>query len=774
MKKLMLMVITVAVFCWSIPKPMESIENYNVMLLHGAYGSDQGFLDITDTNKTTEAYYAKASLDNGAALGRYYEAPDKKDPRLLHWFTTKVLDEPEMDTSDVHPKHSYVYQWRSFSNPANSSINNAVELGKRSWRMTGFEHRRAMMEEAQEVKASFYDIAKDDSLHGQKALDSIRKNPDLYRQLASRYILVGHSMGGVVSREYVQGDFYNGDVDKIITLDSPHEGTGALNMQLRMMDGWETAGKTITQVLFTAGLGGITLSILDGTEFAMNALFLTTAALTPFNFLVDLFVAWKLEHYKKDDPLVCYVDPHGNEKDACKDSVNILDLKEKSFIADSMPMFRLLAGENSMTFTDPKLSWRNAVSWLVPEALTSAVVNIGALVTGGGSARVNNTNTLTGLMLGLAGGVNLQDHGSSLVETSNGLGLNTSMLIDPNVDVKRSTFNAAKNASDVSLSVLNYTLSAFEAAFIGMAFIPNEAIKKAARASLVSITAFTILSDAIMATAAGASDLSESHMMPLYKKNLESWFGEKNSFTPIGNGASSHTPYLMEDFLYEKPFVNLALSDSRTMDSLEKLVPEVNDFEDVIAFLKAELSKEDSLKKVVYGNCQTAKDSSDADSVMTQKLFASRDSVLATKSSLTKFASQINGVLDSACLNNVSCLKSRLKEFVSARDVLNRNCYFESDSLQKVPLCEIGLYGTRDSVRIKDSVVTVGSVSKHVYNTVNDKGDSVFADTLHIYGTFEQRIYSDFRNSPLKFKSESDWYKVGVKVDRWERVDGAS
>ena len=29
-------------------------------------------------------------------------------------------------------------------------------------------------------------------------------------------------MGEVVSREYVQGDFYNGDVDKIITLDSPH------------------------------------------------------------------------------------------------------------------------------------------------------------------------------------------------------------------------------------------------------------------------------------------------------------------------------------------------------------------------------------------------------------------------------------------------------------------------------------------------------------------------------------------------------------------------
>ena len=55
----------------------------------------------------------------------------------------------------------------------------------------------------------------------------MRKNPDHYHKLASRYILIGHSMGGVASREYVQGNFYNGDVDKIITLDSPHEGTGA-------------------------------------------------------------------------------------------------------------------------------------------------------------------------------------------------------------------------------------------------------------------------------------------------------------------------------------------------------------------------------------------------------------------------------------------------------------------------------------------------------------------------------------------------------------------
>lgn len=47
------------------PSQRESIENYNVMIIHGAYGSEKGFLDEKDTN---EAFYAGTSLENGATL----------------------------------------------------------------------------------------------------------------------------------------------------------------------------------------------------------------------------------------------------------------------------------------------------------------------------------------------------------------------------------------------------------------------------------------------------------------------------------------------------------------------------------------------------------------------------------------------------------------------------------------------------------------------------------------------------------------------------------
>ena len=162
------------------------------------------------------------------------------ESRITKWLSDYVFEEPS-DDAYRNARHSYIYVWRSFANPANSSHNNAFELGDRRWSLQGtnYKKRRALTEEAQEVKAKIYsqqeigDSVVVDSTVGQAALEIMRQNPDLYRQLASLYILIGHSMGGVASREYIQNsDYYHGDVDKIITLDSPHERIGALNMQV--------------------------------------------------------------------------------------------------------------------------------------------------------------------------------------------------------------------------------------------------------------------------------------------------------------------------------------------------------------------------------------------------------------------------------------------------------------------------------------------------------------------------------------------------------------
>ena len=267
MKKIFCLMLVLFVASYAVPRPMESIENYNVLMVHGAYGSDKNYIQtivdsLSDDLEKSNPNYTINRNQLYVDVAREFEKIDVKNMvfpeanevnhfigeanlgdydkgnRITNWLNRIVFE----DDSSISPQTSYIYNWRSFSNPANSSLKNAYELGSRTWNKGnkkygegGFGHRRSLVEEAQEVKAFSVLNEKGERVYGQVALEIIRKNPDLYRQLPSRYILIGHSMGGVVSREYVQGNFYNGDVDKIITLDSPHEGTGALNMQLGLL-----------------------------------------------------------------------------------------------------------------------------------------------------------------------------------------------------------------------------------------------------------------------------------------------------------------------------------------------------------------------------------------------------------------------------------------------------------------------------------------------------------------------------------------------------------
>ncbi|MBO5951073.1 MAG: hypothetical protein J6Q11_10240 [Fibrobacteraceae bacterium] len=191
---------------------MESLSEYNLVLVHGA-GSHWGGLDCENTIYS-EAAKTKNRIggigeDGSSATGMIKE--------LKPWI---------QDTLFNGDYEWLVYLQRPFTNPANSPSNNGNEIGKRTWKGSNkCSARRSLFEEIQEVHAK-----------GQDSLNRFRNDSlDSYRKIPSRYILVSHSMGGVVSREYVQGNFYNGDVDKIITLDSPHEGTGALNMQVCLL-----------------------------------------------------------------------------------------------------------------------------------------------------------------------------------------------------------------------------------------------------------------------------------------------------------------------------------------------------------------------------------------------------------------------------------------------------------------------------------------------------------------------------------------------------------
>lgn len=173
MKNLFIMITAFVFSCWAITKPMESIENYNVMLLHGAYGKDQGFGDESTLKEANSIGHYLGD----ATLGAYHSGD-----RLTNWIATNVFEENVHGNDDEYVHESYIYHWRTFSNPANSSVNNARELGYRQWNGGNkYGKRRALVEEAQEVKAVFHNSGTGRNDSGQVALDSIRKYPDLFR-----------------------------------------------------------------------------------------------------------------------------------------------------------------------------------------------------------------------------------------------------------------------------------------------------------------------------------------------------------------------------------------------------------------------------------------------------------------------------------------------------------------------------------------------------------------------------------------------------------------
>jgi len=61
MKKLVLLLLSFVAVSWSIPKPMESIEKYNVMLVHGTYESGKGIENCS--SETPEAVKESKKAD---------------------------------------------------------------------------------------------------------------------------------------------------------------------------------------------------------------------------------------------------------------------------------------------------------------------------------------------------------------------------------------------------------------------------------------------------------------------------------------------------------------------------------------------------------------------------------------------------------------------------------------------------------------------------------------------------------------------------------------
>ncbi|MDR1830922.1 MAG: hypothetical protein LBQ76_09155 [Candidatus Fibromonas sp.] len=556
-------------------EPMESFKNYNVILVHGAGGRYFG-MDCDNDSKIKEAWtYLEPNQDTTKTEQENYldiiggygdkalpfmkdrassaEDMDLNNDGLRHWLTEDIFENDK----------SVIYLQRPFTNPANSPINNAKELGDRKWQVNNkCEFRRSLIEEAQEVRAK-----------GRENLGNLRNKGVENRNALppSRNILIAHSMGGVASREYVQGTGYNNDVDKIITLDSPHEGTGALNLLVEVSD-LETRLKIAalnadgTTYLATAGLLVAAAKDMPAATIALYSLIpslITTGGDVTTYGLGQILIKVLDKHYQPDDPLTPYIDPTRSNSDID----GIINLKNRSY-TDSLPMMRLLYGENSMTFSDPAILNAANMSTFpipIPKALMSSYYNLYSQYYGGGSRTVNFINSASAYAAGMIFGVTIGEHGTTLIPQWSGMAKDTKSLNDPSADVIKRSYNGHVNGSlDDVIKIIAAEINAIAILIVAVNEIPflPHSVASSIKTGIAFAASPALAAEIGVAITTGIMDLADSHEAPLLKEYQNKWFGASNSYTKITGGQETYKPYQMEEFLYEKPFVNVHVKSS--------------------------------------------------------------------------------------------------------------------------------------------------------------------------------------------------------------------
>ena len=259
--KQILLLITVIHLCISVSfawNPMEPASRTLVVLVHGINPPDNGLFQTPQE---------KISLD---AQPDNYECSDESG--AAHIFRSFGLW-PFLERDSVIGLMHNIYA-RAFVNPENSPADLANELGDRNWvpginpTCSGFRLIKKIDDKGERVVREI-DIVSEFQLdlknvfematirwfegmvleskvskpqgdpeviswikqfqvnhHTDPVLADFR-NAQHHQLIPSRFIIIPHSMGGLDIREYIFSTKYAGDVDKVITLDTPHGGSYA-------------------------------------------------------------------------------------------------------------------------------------------------------------------------------------------------------------------------------------------------------------------------------------------------------------------------------------------------------------------------------------------------------------------------------------------------------------------------------------------------------------------------------------------------------------------
>jgi hypothetical protein len=166
---------------------------------------------------------------------------------------------------------------------------------------------------------------------------------------------------------------------------------------------------------------------------------------------------------------------------------------------------------------------------------------------------------MTASNVGFLTGISLGEHGTSLIPEWSGIAKNTSALNDSRADLMRRQYNAAvgfNEGLENQAMLMSYSALAIIAVDITVGTIFPQ-VAPAIKLGLGIAAAELLAPSVAIALMSGIGDLQLSHKLPVLSKHQEDWKISPNTYPKISGEPDSYTPYRMEEFLYEKPFVNL-------------------------------------------------------------------------------------------------------------------------------------------------------------------------------------------------------------------------
>ena len=228
------------------------------------------------------------------------------DDALEHWFK-EMLNESNLSKLDSN---------------SGVTIMEKTQIGRNAWKETSgtFAPQTTIKASYANMDGRLYDWILDfKSKKGRTpTLEELEKErPDL---VPSRYVFISKGTGGMVAREYVQGEKYRGDVDKILFFDTPHEGTGFADQVILSKDELSNFRSELGAVLAAAvPVVSVAFIMADGVT-QKNMLKFTQTLLDALSGLVNMGVYDNLKNeyfndYEFDDGVLWYLAQDADKRD---------------------------------------------------------------------------------------------------------------------------------------------------------------------------------------------------------------------------------------------------------------------------------------------------------------------------------------------------------------------------------------------------------------------------------------------------------------------------